>query len=225
MHGAVDANNLSPVPPPVPSGDPINRQLAGIGYPLTLSFKILALASQATVTDNRGRVLLHVRQKLLKFKEHVEVFTDSTRNTRLADIRANKLIDWSARYTFTDATGGEIGSVGRKGWRSMWRAHYETFNPGDNAPDFSIQEENPWTKVLDSVLSGIPILGMMSGYLCHPSYIATRSGGAPAMRMTKEAAFWEGKFRFDKLAELSPREELNLILSFLMLVLLERSRG
>ena len=92
-------------------------------------------------------------------------------------------------------------------------------------PDFSIREENPWTKVADSVLSGLPIIGMMSGYFCHPSYLATRSDGTPAMRMTKQPAFWEGKFGIDRLVELAPREELNLLLSFLMMLLLERSRG
>lgn len=45
------------------------------------------------------------------------------------------------------------------------------------------------------------------------------------MRLTKQPAFFEGRFQIDRLGELSPREELNLILGFLMLVLLERSRG
>jgi hypothetical protein len=45
------------------------------------------------------------------------------------------------------------------------------------------------------------------------------------MRLTKQPAFFEGRFQIDQLGELTPREQLNLILSFLMLVLLERSRG
>ena len=214
-----------PVVPAIPATDDISRQLDGIQYPLTLSFKILALASQATVTDARGRTVLYTRQKLLKFKEHVEIWTDKSQGTRLADIRANKVIDWSARYQFTDASGGEIGSVGRRGWRSLWKAHYETFNPGDNTPDFSIQEVNPWSKVLDSFLGEIPIIGMLTGYFCHPSYLATRSDGTPAMRITKQPAFFEGKFLIEKVGQVSPREELNLFLSFLMLLLLERRRG
>lgn len=214
-----------PAVPPVLPTDDIGRQLEGIQYPLTLSFKILALASQATVTDARGRTVLYTRQKLLKFKEHVEIWTDKSQGTRLADIRANKVIDWSARYQFTDASGGGIGSVGRRGWRSLWKAHYETFNPGDNAPDFSIQEVNPWSKVLDSFLGEIPIIGMLTGYFCHPSYLATRSDGSPAMRITKQPAFFEGKFLIEKVGHVSPREELNLFLSFLMLLLLERQRG
>ncbi len=214
-----------PAMPPVLPSDDIARALEGLQYPLRLSFKILALASQATVTDANGRTVLYTKQKLLKFREHVEIFTDATRSTRLADIRANKVIDWSARYFSTDASGREIGSVGRRGWRSLWRAHYEAFNPGDNTPDFSIREENAGAKVADAFLGEIPIIGMFSGYFFHPRYLATRSDGTPAMRLTKEAAFFEGRFRIDKLGELSPREEMNLFLSFLMLVLLERRRG
>ncbi len=223
----MDVNNpySPPALPPAPGGDEISSHLAGLQYPLTLSFKIITLASQVTVTDAAGKVVLHTRQKLFKFREHVEIWTDKSRLTRLADIRANKIIDWSARYSSTDVNGTPIGSVGRRGWRSIWRAHYEVFNPGDDQPDFSIHEENAWAKVADSLISGIPILGLFSGYLFHPRYLASRTSGEPVMRLTKEAAFFEGRFRIDKLAGLSAREELNLFLSFLMLVLLERKRG
>lgn len=214
-----------PAIPPIPATDDISRQLQGIHYPLTLSFKVLAFASQATVTDAAGRTVLYTKQKMFKFREHVEIWTDSSQGTRLAEIKANKVIDWSARYYAMDSNGGEIGSVGRRGWRSMWKAHYETFNPGDNTPDFSIQEENAWTKVADSFFSEIPLLGMFSGYLFHPSFLATRSNGSPAMRMTKQPAFWEGRFLLEKLGPMTPREELNLFLSFMMLVMLERRRG
>lgn len=223
----MDAANpyTPPAMPAIPATDDISRQLQGLQYPLTLSFKILALASQATVTDAAGRTVLYTKQKLLKFKEHVEIWTDKSQGTRLADIKANQVIDWSARYFFTDARGSQIGSVGRRGWRSIWKAHYETFNPGDNSPDFSIHEENGWIKVADSIIGDIPIVGMFSGYFLHPSYLASRSDGTPAMRLTKQPAFWEGRFQIEKLSVLTPREELNLFLSFLMLILLERRRG
>ena len=223
----MDSSNpyAPPSIPSIPATDDISRQLQGLQYPLTLSFKILALASQATVTDATGRTVLYTKQKLLKFREHVEIWTDKSQGTRLAEIKANKVIDWSARYSSTDAHGAPIGSVGRRGWRSLWKAHYETFNPGDDVPDFSIHEENPWSKVGDSIIGDIPILGMFSGYLFHPKYLATRSNGGPTMRMTKQPAFWEGRFQLEKLGEMTPREELNLFLSFLMLVMLERRRG
>ena len=214
-----------PAMPSIPATDDISRQLQGLQYPLTLSFKVLALASQATVTDAAGRTVLYTKQKMFKFREHVEIWTDKSQGTRLAEIKANKVIDWSARYFSTDANGGEIGSVGRRGWRSMWKAHYETFNPGDNVPDFTIQEESAWVKVLDGLLGEIPILGMFTGYFFHPSYLATRANGTPAMRITKQPAFFEGRFQIEKLGDMTAREELNLFLSFMMLILLERRRG
>jgi hypothetical protein len=197
-----------PAIPAIPVTDDLSRHLADIQYPLSLSFKILAFASQLTVTDASGRVVFYTKQKLLKFREHVELWTDSSQTTKLAEIKANKMIDWSARYFFTDASGGQIGSVGRRGWRSLWKAHYEAFNPGDDVPDFSIHEENPWAKVLDSLLGEVPILGMFTGYFFHPSYLATRADATPAMRLTKQSAFWEGRFQIEKLAVLAPREEI-----------------
>ncbi len=76
----------------------------------------------------------------------------------------------------------------------------------------------------DSFLSGIPLFGMLSGY-SHPSYFATRSDGTPAMRLTKQPAFWEGRFRIEKPGDMTAREELNLFLSFMMLVMLKRQWG
>ncbi len=216
---------MPPAMPAVAPTDDIARHLQGLQYPLTLSFKVLALASQATVTDAGGRTVIYTKQKMFKFREHVEIWTDKSRGTLLAEIKANKVIDWSARYFSTDAAGTPLGSVGRRGWRSIWKAHYEVFNPGDNTPDFSIQEENAWAKVADSLFGEIPLVGMFSGYVFHPSYLAKRSDGAPVMRMKKQPAFWEGRFRIEKLGDLTPREELNLFLSFMMMVLLERRRG
>jgi hypothetical protein len=209
----------------VPQADALDPVLAGVVYPLKFTFKILAFAPQINVTDANGRSVLYARQKLFKFREHVEIFTDSTRTTKLAEIRANKVIDWSARYFFTDAWGGAIGSVGRRGWRSLWRAHYEAFNPGDDRPDFAIREENPFAKVMDGMLGSIPFLDIITGFFFHPKYLATRTDGSQAMRLTKRAAFLQGKFSIEKLGELSARETMNLILSFMMLALLERRRG
>lgn len=196
-----------------------------MNFPLDLRFKILAIAPQATVTDASGQQICYLKQKLFRFREKVEIYTDSSRSTLVATITANKVLDWSARYTFHDAQGNEIGSVGRQGMRSLWKAHYDVFNPGDEVPDFQIREENPWAKVMDSVFGEIPILGFLTGFLFHPSYLASRSNGTAAIRLKKVPAFLEGKFTITKLSEVSAREEMNLLLSYLMVNLLERRRG
>lgn len=205
--------------------DNLEPILAGAVFPLKFSFRILTFAPQLEIVDATGRCILHARQKLFKFKEHVEIFTDRTRQVRLADIRANKIIDWSARYSFTDAWGDPIGSLGRRGWRSLWKAHYEAFNPGDEAPDFTIREENPFAKVMDGIFGEIPLLNLLTGYMFHPKYLATRTDGSPALRLTKRPSFLQRNFTIEQLGALSARETMNLLLGFVMLALLERRRG
>lgn len=216
----------SPRTQPTAGTDDLAGHLQGLQYPLTLTFKVIALSNQAYVKDATGREILYTKQKLFKFREHVEIFTDSSRSTLLAEIKANKVIDWSARYNFTGASEDNIGSVGRRGWKSLWRAHYDVFNPGDEQADFAIREENAMAKVADSILGEIPIIGFLTGYFFHPKYLATRiEGEMPSMRLTKQPAFWEGRFKIEKLSDLKSQEELNLFLSFLMMLLLERRRG
>ena len=225
----MDPTELNPYATPAsslaPETDALSAHLEGIVFPLRFTFRILTLAPRMDVVDANGRSVVHARQKLFKLREHVEIFTDGTRNTKLAEIRANNVIDWSARYNFKDAWGGEIGSLGRKGWRSLWRAHYEAFNPGDAVPDFTIREENPWAKVVDSIFGQIPLLNVLTVMLFHPKYLATRSNGAPTLRLVKKPAFWQGKFDIEQPGPLTPRETMNLVLSFIMLILLERRRG
>ena len=229
MENPYQAPDTNPLSPEIPasSHDLDIPGLSNAQYPLFVSFKILAFAPQLHITDSSGRSLVYVKQKLFKFKEKVEIFTDKTKSTRLGMIKANKVLDWSARYFFESKNGAEIGSVGRKGMRSIWKASYEIFNVGDDTPDYHISEENPASKIFDGLLGEIPILGMASSYLFNPKYLATeKQTGEGVMRVTKKPALWEGKFQIDKLSqELNPQQELNLIFSFIMLLLLERSRG
>jgi hypothetical protein len=199
--------------------------MSAMKFPLALRFKILAFSPQAWVTDADGKPVCFFKQKLFRFKEQVEVFADQERTRLIATISADRILDWSARYTFHDAGGNEIGAVGRRGARSIWRAHYDVFNPGDSIPDFEIREENPWTKVCDSLLGQVPVLSFFTGLMLHPAYVASRKDGTPAVRLQKEPAFLEGKFTINRKSELSSNEELNLLLAFMMVNLLERSRG
>jgi hypothetical protein len=199
--------------------------LQGAQFPLRMTFKFFALAPCITITDATGRVLLFVRQQILRIREQVEVFADTARTQKVAHIRADRIIDWSARYSFTEANGNPIGATGRQGMKSLWRAHYDVFNPGDTIPDFVIREANPMAKVMDGVVGSIPILGLLSLYLFHPQYLATRSDGQPALSLTKVPAFLEGRFIVERLGPATDRETLNLLLAFLMVTLLERRRG
>lgn len=199
--------------------------LQGAQFPLRMTFKFFALAPCITISDATGRVLLFVRQQLLRIREQVEVFADTSRTQKVAHISADRIIDWSARYSFTGANGNPIGATGRQGMKSLWRAHYEVYNPGDSRPDFIIREANPMAKVMDGLVGSIPVVGMVSLYLFHPKYLATRSDGQPVLSVTKVPAFLEGRFIVERHGHATDRETLNLLLAFLMVTLLERRRG
>lgn len=194
-----------------------------MNYPLQLSFKVLAIARQVSVTDATGRLIFYVKQKAFKLKEAVTVYADAEQTQPLYTMGADRVIDFSARYYFRDRTGAPLGSVKRQGMKSLWRSRYDIMD-GETVT-MTISEANPWSKVFDSLLGELPIVGMFTGYFFHPSYNLQRPDGTVLMRLTKEPAFFEGKFKIEKLGPLQEREEELALLSLLMMVLIERSRG
>ena len=196
-----------------------------MNFPLELRFKILALASQISVTDARGQVICYVKQKLFKLKEAVTVFSDASQATPLFRIAADRIIDISAQYRIEDASGAELGVVQRHGMRSFWRAHYEVHRGGRLA--FTLREENAWVKVADHFLGQLPIVGILSGYLFHPAYLLTRgdSNGEAVLRVEKRPALFEGVYRVEQKAPASDEDQRLGLLAILMMALLERERG
>lgn len=194
-------------------------------FPLTLRFKILALAPQIYVTDATGQQLFYVKQKLFKLKEAVHVFSDESQSHEVATIKADRILDWSANYGFIDADGQTLlGGVGRKGFRSIWRASYEIFD-AQRQPVATIRESNAWVKVLDGLLESVPVLGIFTGYFFHPKYQVTSSHGTPLLELQKKAAFLEGRYEIRELAPATEEETRRNVLALLMLVLLEKNRG
>jgi hypothetical protein len=194
-----------------------------IAYPLTFSFKIVAFAPQFSIRDANGQLIAYVKQKLFKLKEAVTVFADEQQKQPLYTINADRIIDFSARYNFATAQGAVLGAVKRQGFKSLWKSHYDIMD-GDIVT-MSVTEENPWIKVIDALLGEVPILGMFSGYLFHPAYLVTREDGTLVMRLEKQPAFFEGKFLVEKKSQLSETEEQRVLLSLIMMLLLERTRG
>jgi uncharacterized protein YxjI len=98
-------------------------------YPLTLSFKIIAIAPQIKVTDASGQTVLYVRQKALALREDVRIYADEQQQQQLYQLNADRIIDWSANYRVRTVDGQELGTLRRKGMRSLWNATYEVTDP------------------------------------------------------------------------------------------------
>ncbi len=195
-----------------------------MNYPIELTFKLLALASQIYIRDANGNLIGYVKQKLFKLKEDINIFADESQSKLLFNIKADRIIDFSARYNFTSSSGQFIGSIKRQGMRSVWKARYE-ISDANNQQVLQINEENAWTKVFDALVGEVPVVGMFTGYLFNPAYLISRMDGSPIIRLEKQPAFFESKFLLTRQAQLSDNQASLVLLGSLMMTLMERRRG
>jgi hypothetical protein len=108
--------------------------------------------------------------------------------------------------------------------KSLWRSRYEIVR-NDNVV-FTATEENPWAKVGDHFFEGIPLIGMLSGYIFHPRYAISEAHGTTVIRATKQPAFMESVFTIERVpAPLSADDERLLLIGAVTMILLERRRG
>ncbi|MEM7369706.1 MAG: hypothetical protein AAF587_13970 [Bacteroidota bacterium] len=198
--------------------------MQNLKFPLHFTFKISTLSNDFVAKDAEERTIAYVRQKMLKLIDEVLVYKDESKSEVKYSIKANKWIDFSAAYLFSDQSGRELGRVARKGWASLWKARYEIYDENQKQ-DLLIQEENGWVKVIDGMVGEIPILGMLTGYLFNPSYLLTRPDGSEVAKLSKEPSFFGRKFKVEKLAPFEEGEETRIVLGLMMMILMERRRG
>jgi hypothetical protein len=138
-------------------------------------------------------------------------------------MKADRMLDFSARYAISGPDGHPIGAVGRRGVKSLWRSAY-VLDDAYGTEAGSIREDNPWTKVLDGVMESLPLGDALGGLFFNPAYLAELYG-RDVLRLQKQPSVLESSFRIDKLADFSDDEEDLLLAGIIMMVLLERDRG
>lgn len=191
-----------------------------LNYPLTMSFKVIAFNPQVKITDASGQTVLYVKQKALALKEAIKVFSDEGQKNELYNIKANKIIDFSAQYNITGAGGAAIGAVKRQGMRSLWKATYNIVDPAGSEIGL-IHEENPLIKVIDAVVGEmVPFVNMF----INPAYLIDLRG-QNVLYLKKQPALMEGKFSLEKRGNFSEMDEALLLPSVIMMLMLERMRG
>jgi len=192
-----------------------------LNYPLTMSFKVIAFNPQVKITDASGQTVLYVKQKALALKEAIKVFSDEGQKNELYNMKANKIIDFSAQYNITGPGGTTpIGAVKRQGMRSLWKATYNIVDPAGGEVGL-IHEENPLIKVIDAIVGEmIPFVNMF----INPAYLVDLRG-QNVLYLKKQPAFMEGKFILQKRGNFSDADEAILLPSVIMMLMLERMRG
>lgn len=198
--------------------------MKNLQFPLQFRFKITTLSNDFIAKEANGQTVAYVKQKMFKFVDEISVFNDESKSELRYSIKANKWLDFSASYAFTNAMGQEVGRVVRKGWASIWKARYEIYDEKQQV-NLMIQEENPWAKVGDAVFGEIPVVGLLTGYMFNPSYKVIRADGTIVVRLKKEPTFLGRQFNVMKISEFPGGEEERVVLSLMMMILLERRRG
>jgi hypothetical protein len=190
-----------------------------LSYPLDLSFKIVTIGTRIRMKDATGRQVAYARKKKFKLMEDVGVYEDEDQSRLIFRMKADRMLDFSARYAVSGPDGHPIGAVGRRGMKSLWSSAYVLVDASDTEAG-SIREENPWTKVLDGMMESLPL----GGLFFNPAYLAELRGG-DVLRIRKQRSVLESSFRIEKLADFSEDEEDLLLAGIILVVLLERDRG
>jgi uncharacterized protein YxjI len=198
--------------------------MKNIQFPINFQFRIATISNDFIASDAQGHTVAYVRQKMFRLKEDILVYNDEEKSKVDYRIMADRWLDFSAAYTFYDWKEQELGKIVRKGWRSIWKAEYDLLDQNQNL-QYTVREENAWTKVYDSIFGEIPILNFFTGYLFHPSYLVSDQQGNPIVRLKKMPSFFGRNFEVSKLGELDQDDTERIVLGLMMLILLERRRG
>lgn len=96
-----------------------------------LKRQVFAITGTFRVFDKRDdRQVLFSRQKMFKLKEEILVYSDETRGQEVLRIQARNIIDFSAAYDVYDGLDNSlVGTLRRKGLRSILRDEWEALNP------------------------------------------------------------------------------------------------
>jgi hypothetical protein len=189
-----------------------------LNYPLTLSFKLLALNPQAKVTDAAGQTVLYVKEKAFSLKININVFADEAQQQQLYHIQADKALGMNIPFSITTPAGALVGKVQRPTMTSMWKATYQISDPTGQEIGV-VHEENPWLKVLDSVVSDVPFVHMF----INPGYLVDLRG-QPALYLKKQPSMIDRTFKLEKRADLAQADENLLLAAALLAMMMERMR-
>jgi hypothetical protein len=94
-------------------------------------FKFLGAAFH--IYNPQGGLEFYVKQKAFKLKEDIRVFTGEDMREEVLLIQARSAIDFSATYDVIDSLSGyRIGSLRRKGMKSIIKDEWMIFDPNEN---------------------------------------------------------------------------------------------
>ena len=189
-----------------------------LNYPLNLQFKLLALNPQVKISDAAGATVMYVKEKAFSLKIDIKVFADEAQQQQLYQIKADKVIGMNIPFSITTPQGALVGKVMRPTMASLWKATYQ-ISDASGKEVAVLHEENPWLKVLDSVLSDVPFIHM----LINPGYLVDQAGQT-VLYLKKQPSLVDRQFKLEKRGNLSEADERLVVSGTLLAMMMERMR-
>lgn len=191
-------------------------------YPLILRFKRGPFAAQIRVTNASGALVFYVKQKLLARIDDVIVYADHKQSQELYRISLEHRDTRAGHFQLTDQKGVRFASLKREGRHRLWKPRHWIYS--SHGAEMVICDICPFLHVMDTLWEFIPIVNLFHGGIFHPTYHVTndRDNTLVIMRVKKKPSFREEKFVVEKIAEIGHEEQITVILSLIMMLLLDQ---
>lgn len=118
-----------------------------------LKRQVFALTGKVRIYSPENNLLLFSEQKMFRLREDIRVFSDESKTQEVLRIQARQIIDFSAAYDVVDpAENLVVGTLRRKGLKSLVRDEWEVLVPGSQAG--VLQEDSVAQALLRRLLLG-----------------------------------------------------------------------
>jgi uncharacterized protein YxjI len=92
--------------------------------------KVLAIAAQYWIEDGRGTVLGYTKQKLMRFREDIRIYSDPTMSYELFRIHQEQCVDaWGTFAVIDSATNVVVGKIRRRLMSDLSKDEYSFLTP------------------------------------------------------------------------------------------------
>lgn len=99
-----------------------------------LKRQVFALTGKLRFYNPQEQLVFYVEQKMFRLREDIRIYSDESKSQEVLLIQARSIIDFNAAYDVMDmAYNQKVGTLRRKGWRSMMRDEWEVLDVNDQA--------------------------------------------------------------------------------------------
>lgn len=179
-------------------------------FPVTVTFRLLALAHQIRVLDASGVEYGYLEAQPADYAKGITVYSDASRSTAIYHIHFQ---DLSRHIRFGSADGGELGFASRV-------AGGYDIGVGEQVV-FEVRHGSTAVDLAD-ILLNFPILRFIAGYTLQPRLLVTRPGGAVVSMVAKRPIIFGTSYVAALSEPVSGDEQAALVLSMIFISVTDR---